>query len=106
MRLIDGDALKEKLQEQQKYGSTADSRGRAKAIVEVIHAPTIEAEPVKHGRWIIHDETPSKWRVEEHIGLQILRCTKCNGTINTNTYAEYYQHQFRFCPFCGKEMRG
>lgn len=43
MRLIDGDALKEKLQEQQKYGSTADSRGRAKAIVEVIHAPTVEA---------------------------------------------------------------
>ena len=51
MRLINGDALKEKLQEQQKYGSTADSRGRAKAIVEVIHAPTIEAEPVKHAKW-------------------------------------------------------
>ena len=46
MRPIDGDALKEKLQEQQKYGSVADSRGRAKAIVEVIHAPTIEVEPV------------------------------------------------------------
>jgi len=46
MRPIDGDALKEKLQEQQKYGSIADSRGRAKAIVEVIHAPTIEVEPV------------------------------------------------------------
>ena len=45
MRPIDGDALKEKLQEQQKYGSVADSRGRAKAIVEVIHAPTIEIEP-------------------------------------------------------------
>ena len=52
------------------------------------------------------DEAPSKWRVEEHIGLQILRCTKCNGTINANTYAEYYQHRFRFCPFCGEEMRG
>ena len=52
------------------------------------------------------DEVPNKWRVEEHIGLQILRCTKCNGTINVNTYAEYYQHHFRFCPFCGEEMRG
>ena len=51
------------------------------------------------------DEVPNKWRVEEHIGFQILRCTKCNGTINTNTYAEYYQRHFRFCPFCGKEMR-
>ena len=57
MRLIDGDALKEKLQEQQKYGSTADSRGRAKAIIEVIHAPAIEAEPVN--RWIsVEDELP------------------------------------------------
>lgn len=50
MRLIDADALKKRLQEQQKYGSVQDSPGRAKAIVEVIHAPTIEAEPVR--RWI------------------------------------------------------
>ena len=42
MRPIDADALLKILQKQQKYGSTADSRGRAKAIVEVIHAPTLD----------------------------------------------------------------
>jgi hypothetical protein len=51
VRLIDANALLKKLQEQQKYSSVSDSRGRAKAILEVIDAPTIDAQPVKHGHW-------------------------------------------------------
>lgn len=87
MRLIDGDALKEKLQEQQKYGSTADSRGRAKAIVEVIHAPTVEAEPVKHGQWIrYHNHFPQRYQ-----------CSECGGT-DVSIFA--------FCHHCGAKMDG
>lgn len=51
MRLIDGAALLQRLQEQQKYGSVQDSRGRAKAILEVMNAPTIDAETVRHGAY-------------------------------------------------------
>lgn len=72
VRLIDANALLKRLQEQQKYGSTQDSRGRAKAILEVIHAPTIEAEPIRHGRWI-----PVSERLPEKTGYYLV----CDSTI-------------------------
>lgn len=53
VRLIDANRLLKKLQEQQKHSSVTDSRGRAKAIVELIHAQTVDAVPVKRGKWIV-----------------------------------------------------
>lgn len=84
MRLIDADALKEKLQEQQKYGSTSDSRGRAKAIVEVIHAPTIEANPMKRGRW-------------KRLSQFCLECSCCADISDCLT---------NYCSECGAKMEG
>ena len=97
--LIDANALLKKLQEQQKYSSTTDSRGRAKAIVELIHAPTVDAKPVKRGHWITTQKT---------IDDNITTCSNCKREFyienlvevgNENGYCE-------FCPSCGADMRG
>lgn len=88
MRLIDAEELLKILQKQQQLGNVNDSRGRAKAILEVIHAPTVDAEPVKHGKWF-HD-------MEGYA-----RCSCCN---------EHEQNEvaffFTYCPNCGARMDG
>lgn len=112
MRLIDADKLKEKLQEQQKYGSTSDSKGRAKAIVEVIHAPTIEAEPVKHGQWIEKKPSRMKWIPDESDGITEEETTiedmveqKCSVCQRWSIKFAYHI-EMNFCPNCGAKMKG
>ena len=91
MRLIDADALLKRLQEQQKYGSQQDGRGRAKAILEVIHAPTIDAEPVKRGRWILtHDEQ-----------YEYCRCSECGYDTGENWMIG---SEIKYCENCGARM--
>ena len=85
MRLIDADELLNILQKQQKLGSVNDSRGRAKAILEVIHAPTIDAEPVKHGTGLPHKITAS------------VKCSNCSRVFPDATPR---------CPNCGAKMDG
>ena len=99
MRLIDGDALKKRLQEQQRYGSTQDSHGRAKAIVEVIHAPTIEAEPVRNGRWIECDYKHIEHGFMETEPNAGLCCSECRAAFQKKkmTYKQY-------CAACGAKM--
>ena len=87
VRLIDANALLKKLQEQQKYSSAADSRGRAKAILEVIHAPTIPAQPVKRGNW----ETKGG-----------VHCTRC-GWRPSGKICDLFTN---YCAGCGADMRG
>lgn len=81
MRLIDAEELLKILQEQQKLGNVNDSRGRAKAILEVIHAPTVDAEPVKHAHW--------------ECGCICSECESVNGERGTD-----------YCPHCGARMDG
>ena len=88
-RLIDANVLLKTLQEQQKYSSATDSRGRAKAIVELIHAPTVDAVPVKHGKWIV-PPVDSDDRVY---------CSVCGW----RPYGDLFTN---FCSGCGADMRG
>lgn len=85
VRLIDANALLRKLQEQQKYASVSDSRGRAKAILEVIDAPAIDAQPVKHGRWVLAASGE-------------LYCSICE-------YVPQWDDD-KFCANCGAKMDG
>lgn len=55
--------------------------------IEALKQPTIEAEPVRHGRWI-NDELRGKYI-----------CTCCNK----GTWRGY--GVFDFCPNCGADMR-
>ena len=88
MRLIDADAIKipkgffETVDNVPKFYDWLDDQ------------PTIEAEPVKHGRWIV-----SLFPGSEHVS-----CSECG--------AEYYEDDLllggnefpRYCPNCGAEM--
>ena len=91
-RLIDADALKiPKWDRECRNAFEMGYReGKKDAIIEVAAlAPTIEAELVKHGRWI------------EHIDHEMLtgydECSVCHfGTIGQSNY----------CPNCGARMDG
>lgn len=67
------------------YGGTQHN---VMAVDDLLYLPTIEAEPVRHGRWI-NDESQGKYI-----------CTCCNE----GTWRGFGVHDF--CPNCGAKMRG
>ena len=88
-RLIDADALKASLIHDYAYA----------AAEMVDKATTIEAESVKHGRWIVGGscnhvphriKNPEKW--------VIYKCSEC-GYSNGRKQSNY-------CPNCGAKMEG
>lgn len=72
--------------------------------------PTIEAEPVRHGRWLNTDETV--WDAKDIDGKQQLvisivsaRCSVCNRWAEqVNNFPPYMKYEF--CPHCGARMDG
>ena len=90
MRLIDADALIEKAQ----WMEMPDNQGinfdvRAVSVSGIDLAPTVEAEPVRHGRWVM------KNTCGPHTGK--LHCSVC-GESPRSLCAE------RYCPNCGAKM--
>ena len=90
MRLIDADALIEKLQE------AVAHKGMGAAIAGILiryieKLPTIEAEPVRHGRWEV--KHPNGWACSEcgEWGLMIDNRGICKSN---------------YCPNCGAKMDG
>lgn len=85
MRLIDADELiKHK-------GNCYDARGHLLYAIgtgNILKAPTIEAEPVRHGRWEPYKEAPD-WDQKQ--------CSVC-GDISCC--------QRNYCPNCGAKMDG
>lgn len=56
-------------------------------------APTVDAEPVRHGKWVEHHE-PYTW-----MGYAYWTCSECNyGEENENGIRSNY------CPVCGAKM--
>lgn len=106
MRLIDGDALKDGLIDyQQKH---TDSLGDDYWIVENVllrieEIPTIDAEPVRHGKWI---------KMSDADGIYYA-CSECGNEL---TRIESFDPQFdlfprlksidktNYCPNCGAKM--
>ena len=103
-RLIDADALKEKICNNvypitdffnsQDYGMFWTG-GIEKAIDE---APTIDAEPTRHGKWKEYQ------RLEANIvgELQSAECSVC-GRYHTTPYMHSYDY-YEYCPWCGARM--
>lgn len=59
--------------------------------------PAIDAEPVRHGRWI------------EHGGGFVVTCSNCNATYRKDvlqSLSPYAEHLTRHCPNCGARMDG
>ena len=58
------------------------------ALDAVTEAPTVDAEPVRHGKWIAGKSA-------DHV-----RCGFCNKDYDWTMEAQYYN----FCPTCGHWM--
>lgn len=59
----------------------------AKMMLDVI--PTVDAEPVRHGKWMFHNDDYRPW----------VTCSEC-GHFRFNT------NKTTFCPHCGAKMDG
>lgn len=90
-RLIDADALK-KLRDDYIQGRIKFDGDEYDLIDK---CPTIEAEPVKHGRWL--DHMVRDWR-----------CSECGEPINKvrNVDGYCYDDKPNYCPNCGAKMDG
>ena len=93
-RLIDANALKAEMEYLLKRNDTLVDGWLADRIIEEIEdAPTIEAEPRKHGRWInIKVSTTGKSSAE---------CSECGAIVHTT-----FTSTVNYCPNCGADMRG
>lgn len=80
-----------------KWGAKAD--GVEEALKLLRNMPAIEAEPVKHGRWIIHREEIFEPNQSEcYINRPLpTECSVCG-------FAEMRASRFVFCPNCGCHM--
>lgn len=94
MRLIDADALKQETREAIKH--LRNYQGVAICLKALNDAPTIEAEPVRHGRWIEEE------RYNLHgDGYCDCKCSECYHRISRlcGFYPDY-------CENCGARMGG
>ena len=128
MRLIDADALKQKLLEErdaipltytERYGFGVEfpssfgqaRRGGVKTALRCMEqTPTIDAVPVVHGRWVWDVETHGDpmYGVDEDFGY---RCSECKVWadeygVDGDIYEEPPTHILRYCPNCGARMDG
>lgn len=98
MRTIDADVLKRKVQRL----ATEAWKMQVKASVETIlnqfidyidHAPTVDAVPVKHGRWKCSD------KYENAV------CSVCGYDTGEAYGFGCGNGCYNFCPMCGADMR-
>lgn len=82
MRLIDADTVEKYFYEH------LDDLHMAAAMNAINEMPTVDAEPVNHGKWI-YDESYT------------LYCSHCR---NVAYYSEWGAEKFDFCPYCGADM--
>jgi len=87
-RLIDAEALRYAIEKRIDNITDEDfAEGMAEAITEIDLQPTIDAEPVRHGKWIEG------------------KCTRCGEHAPYWSMATTY-YKSNFCPNCGAYMRG
>ena len=93
MRLIDADAL---INDRENFIVIGAGDNICIDISDIAKAPTIEAEPVKHGRWI----EPSRL----YYGAKQYECSLCYSDTfwKKHSITEKYPH----CPNCGCRMDG
>lgn len=95
MRPIDADAAADKIMRETEshadeigIGSVAVMIAFARALRDETDFPTIEAEPVRHGRWI-----------DNKCGSS---CSECNDSVPYNIFI--IGCDFEYCPYCGAKM--
>ena len=92
MRLIDADELENALAH---FKGTKDTLYYDEIKMYIDDAPTIEAEPVRHGRWLTWEEILHvDKRAPNNLGVF---CSMCN---------KHSDNMTNYCPVCGAEMDG
>ena len=92
MRLIDADA--KTFPTPYRINDTEHAKGWNSCLNSISQQSTIDAEPVRHGRWIKSDFL--------HIGANQYRCSECWGD-------KWWLYHFslgdsKYCPNCGAKM--
>lgn len=98
MRLIDADELKETIgkyefnspNERYKQGGECVLNFYMPKIID--DAPTIEAEPVRHGEW-------------KHVAGMNIKCSECGRYFPVKEF-DSRPFDINYCPNCGAKMEG
>lgn len=94
MRLIDADKLLHEVKMSTKLiaeSRNATARNVVKKVLYIIeHSETVDAEPVRHGKWIA---LPKEFDT-------FCKCSLCNYPVDFNW------GQTNYCPNCGAKMDG
>ena len=101
MRLIDADALIAKfnddLENLQEFAFQLATIG---AINTVKHQPTVDAVPVRHGKWIIRDNPGTGW--------YRITCSECGEDVTSTApcigFFPDAKVTWNYCPDCGARM--
>lgn len=95
MRLIEANALLLHQRRAIMFYPSGEANEAVVTVAEINNAPTIEAEPVKHGRWV----EAVRWiRTDGHKkSLRWKRCSNCGFRVKPK-FAKNY------CPNCGAKM--
>lgn len=63
---------------------------------EIINAPTVDAEPVKHGHWIDESHTKNE---------RVFKCSVCGNYLDFDG-VNVGRGDANYCPNCGAKMQG
>lgn len=96
MRLIDVDTLKKQVSEYRGNLRSCHYTPLALSVADdmidyIDEAPIIEAEPVRHGKWI------------DKYGNGDLYCSECGAVMERD---EHVNHNLYYCYHCGARMDG
>ena len=92
MRLIDADAVLDRYYADWEYHCITMAEDDRQWLRQCIdHAPTINAVPVVHGRWV-------------HLGGDEWCCSACGNVIHTE--GRWEKPDENYCPNCGAKMDG
>ena len=98
MRLIDADKLKKSMERMMCTGKEPDEESYTYDVVCCVidEAPSVDAEPVRHGRWIFGEY--------DFIGYPV-KCSECGlevPHVNRDVWMKYDGH--KYCGICGAKM--
>lgn len=99
MRLIDADALYDKAETRYKNFPTPYRKIYKGFVDDVAEAPTIEAAPVVHGKWVDKGwDGDFSWRIDGHGNCwKVIQCSVCEMNLCGGKETPY-------CPMCGAKM--
>ncbi len=94
MRLIDADKINTK---DVIGGASEFANDIRKAMQDLIdNAPTVDAEPLRHGKWIAVDD--------EYMDETLYKCSECHEDFVTIDGMPA-QNLYKYCPNCGAKMQ-